>query len=332
MFEVTLRGSYKEIGYQYGTILKKAGIEFPRPSDKALRFAAKVEQEVAPLIPNLIDEIQGVAEGLSLDYEVIRTYALTVGRSPGCTVFAIPGQYTFDGKTMFARNYDATPVFLDFTLFRTYPEGHLSHIGCCFDMLVGREDGINEAGVAIAVTGVHGVYTDKPGVWDYIPVRAVLDTCTSTDEGVVLLTKFPHFWTKNFIVADAKGKIAIVEAAQQHISVHFPQNEVGVITNHFVASSMQSYNHPEKLMHKTHQRYSTIKSWFESTPKPVHMRQVKCVLKDAVTGVCTNKTGRTSDNSFLTIWSWVARLGNQRFELAKGSPVTSTSRYKGYSF
>jgi predicted choloylglycine hydrolase len=332
MFEITLRGSHNEIGYQYGTILKNAGVAYPRPSEKALKFAAKVEQEVAPLIPELINEIRGIAEGISLDYEVIRTYALTVGRSPGCTVFAIPGQFTLDGKTIFARNYDATPTFLDFTLFRTYPRGHLSHLGCCFDMLVGREDGINDAGVAIAVTGVHGVYTDTLGVWDHIPVRAVLDTCTSTDDAVKLVRKFPHFWTKNFIVADACGKIAIIEAAQQHVSVRYPKNGVGIITNHFISPSMQSYNHPEKLMHKTHERYLTIKGWFESAPKPVQLRQVKQVLKNSVTGVCSNLPGTSSGNPFLTIWSWVARLGDRSFAMAKGSPITTTSRYKEYSF
>jgi predicted choloylglycine hydrolase len=331
MFEVTLRGSHYEMGYQYGTILKKAGAEYPQPSEKAQKFAAKVEQEVALLVPELLDELRGIAAGSSLDYAVLRTYALTVGRSPGCTVFVIPGQYTANGTTIFARNYDATPSFVGFTLFRTYPKNHLSHMGCCFDLLVGREDGINEAGVAIAVTGVHGVYTDKPGVWDHIPVRAVLDQCTSTDEAVSLLTKLPHLWTKNFIVADTKGEIAIIEAAQD-VSVRHLEGGIGVITNHFVSPSMQSYNHPDKQMHKTHHRYATIQAWFHRKSRPIHTDQVKRMLKNPVTGVCSKKPGTARDHPFLTIWSWVSQLGHRGFEMAKGKPVSTTSRYRRYSF
>jgi predicted choloylglycine hydrolase len=332
MFQVTLRGSHYEIGKQYGMLLKNIGMEYSKPTDVAIRFAAKVEQEIINFVPELIEEIHGIADGSGFDFEIVRTYALTVGRIPACTIFAIPGQYSVDGHPIFARNYDATPAFQDFTLYRTYPKKHLAHMGCCFDMLVGREDGLNEAGVAIAVAGVHGLYTDKPGVWDHIPIRAVLDHCTSVDQAVVLLKRFPHFWTKNFLVADAKGHIAIVEAANQRISVHHPQNEIGVITNHFVSSSMQPFNNPNRTMPKTHDRLQIIKDWFQQQTNVIQTSQIKNILKNPETGICSNNLETSTQKGFLTIWSWIAKLGKRSFEMATGAPITPSSRFKSYSF
>ncbi|MFX0064150.1 MAG: hypothetical protein ACFFC7_18415 [Candidatus Hermodarchaeota archaeon] len=120
MFELTLRGTHYEIGHYYGKLLRKWGVGFPKLELKSIEFAAIVEEEVQDLFPNLIEEIRGIADGSSFDYEVIRTYALTIGRSPGCTVFSISGQHTSDGKTVFARNYDNSSAFQNFTLLRTY--------------------------------------------------------------------------------------------------------------------------------------------------------------------------------------------------------------------
>lgn len=332
MFQVTLRGSHYEIGRQYGMLLKNKGRTYPRPTDVAIRFAAKVEQEITNLVPELIEEIQGITDGSGLDFEIIRTFALTMGRSPACTILAIPGQYTVDGHSIFARNYDATPAFQDFTLYRTYPKKHLAHMGCSFDMFVGREDGLNEAGVAIAVAGVHGLYTDAPGVWDHIPLRAVLDHCTSVDQAVALLKQFPHFWTKNFLVADTKGQIAIVEAAQQRISVHYPQNEIGAITNHFVSSSMQPFNDPNRTMPQTHQRLQILKDWFQQQTNVIKISQIKHILKNSKTGICSSTLETSTQKGFLTIWSWIAKLGNRSFEMTTGTPIISSSRYKSYSF
>lgn len=104
------------------------------------------------MIPDPFDEMRGLAEAGGYDERAVCFYALSIGIVPSCTVVAVSGAHTTDGQTLFGRNYDAGPEFADFTLYRIYPEGGLAHIGCAYDLLIGREDGINEAGLAIAVT------------------------------------------------------------------------------------------------------------------------------------------------------------------------------------
>lgn len=316
MYTVTLKGSHYEIGYQTGKTMHDQGWTIPEFKEKNIQFALKTQQKVKSIIPNLLEEIDGISDGGGYNRHTILTLALTIGRIPGCTAIAVTDKRTVNGKTVFARNYDASPSFQEFGVFKTHPEDGLSHIGCCWNLLVGREDGINEAGLAIATNGVHGVYTHDPGVWDHIPVRAVLDSCDNVREAVNLLRKIPHLFTKNFLIADANGDIAIVEAAQQNVAALYPESGLGVITNHFESKTMIQYNNPKREMFKTRERLRNAKAWLEEKRRLIGKGEMKQLLTDAKKGVCSDK------EDFLTVWSWVAECKKRSIELATGTPVT----------
>lgn len=315
-----VRGTTYEIGFQMGDRFRKHNREIPHYSESKKSFALKTEDEIKDVVPELIEEIRGFADGGKYDYENILTHALTLGRCPGCTVFAVGGMHTRDRKTLFARNYDGPEFFQHFDLYKTYPKGYYSHMGCVFDMIVGREDGINEKGLAIATTGVRGKYTSRPGVWDHIAVRAVLDNCGNTEEAASLLKELPHLWTKNFLVADSRN-IMVVEAAQQGVNVIRPENGFGVITNHFTSEEMKRFNDDGDPMYKTYERYDKISKWFERKKDDLIADDIKRILKDPERGVLSNFRGEKKTNSFLTVWSWIATTGERSFSLSKGTPI-----------
>jgi predicted choloylglycine hydrolase len=324
----TLKGSHYEIGLQIGKNMREHGWDLPNHvKERNVQFAVETERKVRSMISGLLEEIDGIADGGGYPRNAILTLALTLGRIPGCTALAVVSEQRESDKVIFARNYDGPPDCKEFTLYKTYPENGLSHIGCCWDLLwwgVGREDGVNEAGLAIAVNGVHGVYNDKPGVWDHIPVRAVLDNCEDTREAVSVLRKIPHLFAKNFLVADAEGDIAIVEAAQQNVAVLHPNDRFGVITNHFTSKNMSRYNSPKLKMFKTEERLRNAEAWLQESNELIDTEGVKRLLTDVTDGVCSDKT------DFLTAWSWVTQCGKRSIELATGAPVKGD--YKTYKF
>lgn len=325
MYTETLKGTHYEIGNQIGKKMRGHGWGLPKyVKERNIQFALETERRVRSVISGLLEEVDGIADGGGYPRNIILTLALTLGRTPGCTALTAVSKHEEGDKTIFARNYDCSPGIKEFILYRTYPDDGLSHIGCCWDLLVGREDGINEAGLAIAVNGVHGVYNDKPGVWDHIPVRAVLDNCENTRAAVNLLRRIPHLFAKNFLVADANGDIAIVEAAQQNVAVLHPKNEFGVITNHFTSKTMHQYNNPKLKMFKTEERLKNAEAWLQERNGLIDADGVKQLLTDVRDGVCSNK------KSFLTTWSWVAQCGKRSIELATGAPVTGD--YNRYEF
>lgn len=328
MHEVMLSGTHFEIGRQVGRQLREAGTELPALNKRQTRYIDTLVEQVEGQIPHLFDEMRGLAEAGEFDAKAVYFYSLSIGMVPSCTVLAVAGEHTSEGLTLFGRNYDAGSQFAGFTLHKTYPEGAFAHIGCSYDLLIGREDGINEAGLAIAVTGVQGHNTDEPGLWDHIPVRAVLDRCRTVDEAVTLLEALPHLWTKNFLVADKTGQIAVVEAAQQKVFATRIESGFGAITNHFEAPGMSTYCDETKIPGNSVQRREAADRWFETargSGRPLGRDQLKRLLSTTGGGVRSELS-----EEFATVWSWIGSLGEQRIELSDRLPEMDS--YREFTF
>ncbi|MCX6093364.1 MAG: C45 family autoproteolytic acyltransferase/hydrolase [Candidatus Bipolaricaulota bacterium] len=324
MKQATLRGTHVEMGRWVGEQLRADGEELPKLTDEQARYTEALVRQVAGRIPDLLSEMRGIAEGGVYDEQAVHFYSLAIGIVPACTAIAVSGARTAAGRTLFGRNHDAGPKWSNFTLYRTYPDKGFAHIGCCYDMLVGREDGLNEAGLAVAYAGVHGHYTSRPGVWDHIPVRAVLEQCQTVDEALDLIQGLPHLYTKNFLVADASGAIVVVEAAQQNISIVRSRNGFGAITNHFVAPHMRAYCNEAKVPANSTQRLETAHRWFdeaEARGDKIGWDELKRLLSSTDRGV-RSELG----SEFTTAWSWVAELAERRIELCDRLPDAGAYR------
>ena len=328
MKEITLRGSHFEIGRQIGIQMREEAVELPPLNEDQSRYIDRLAERSEALVPELFEEMRGLAEGGGYEERVVLFHSLSIGIVPACTVLAVSGKHTEDGRSLFGRNYDAGPEFADFTLYRTYPEGGLADIGCAYNLLVGREGGVNEAGLAIAVTGVHGHYTDDPGLWDHIPVRAALDRCGRVDEAVALIESLPHLWTKNFLIADEMGEIAIVEAGQQGVACHRATDGFAAITNHFVLPEMEAYCNQEKTPSNSVHRRDAAYRWFREAR--VAAERITC--EDLKQLLSTTGAGVRSevDETFSTVWSWISTLGERGIDLADRLPEPET--YRRYEF
>jgi predicted choloylglycine hydrolase len=328
MREMTLRGTHFEIGREVGIRLRAAGEELPALSAEQARCAEVLVRKVAGWIPNLLDEMRGIAEGGGYDEQAVQFYSLALGIIPSCTVLAVSGEHTATGRPLFGRNYDAGPKWADLTLYRAYPDGGFAHIGCCYNMLVGREDGMNEAGLAIACTGVHGRCTAELGVWDHIPVRAALEQCETARDAVDLIRGLPHLFTKNFLVADAAGDIAVVEASQEKVAVRSPPSGFGAIANHFVTEEMLGANDWAKIPANSVHRLEVAHRWHDATAEgdsPPSRESLMQLLSDTERGVRSELSPE-----FATVWSWVAELGERRIHLCDCLPQAAA--YRAYSF
>ncbi len=324
MHEVTLRGMHVEMGRAIGAQLRAAGEELPALNADQARCAEALVRQVGGRIPDLLDEMRGIAEGGGYDERAVQFYSLALGIVPACTAVAVSGRHTATGRTLFGRNYDAGPKWAGFTLYRTYPEKGYAHIGCCYDMLVGREDGLNEVGLAVACTGVHGHYTSRPGVWDHIPVRVVLEQCRTADEAAEAIRGLPHLYTKNFLVADAAGAVAVIEAGQEGVSVVRSQDGFGAITNHFVAEEMLAYNDWAKIPANSVHRLDVAHRWYDAATESDRLPSSESLmelLSDTERGVRSELSAE-----FTTVWSWVAELGERRIHLCDRLPEPSAYR------
>lgn len=315
MEEYTLEGSYYDIGLSYGRAI--AHVQLDSPSERIRTFLQDAEPYLRESVPSLLDEFHGIADGGGFTLSEVMAVPVALPNDSLCSAVAISGEHTGDGHTLFGRNYDYFQSFEDYAeLYRTHPQTGQASIGCS-DHWVGRHDGVNESGLAVAITWVaNNGY--EPGVTFPLAVRHILDTCSSVEEAVSFLSSIHHARNTNFLVADPTGDIAVVEASPDKTTVRRPAEGIGIITNHYTSTEMEDYEVVRERPADSNSRYQTL-SELAAIRSDLTIEDIRSVLADAEDGVCAYDYGAIGD-PVVTLWSLTADLNTSRIEIADGPP------------
>lgn len=330
MIETKLEGSYFEMGVQEGEQLKKNGFnpEFVIPKEyQGHRFLAKCEAAIQEFIPGIIENFRGMAKGGDYDYDRLKILPMTLffdtflNPIPSCTVVAISGQYTENGKPMFFRNYDWDVNFENYlTVTRSEPENGLANVAFG-DTYGSRYGGTNAAGLTIAITGGRTYKGPvQPGIIMSIATRWILDQCRTTDAAVTFLKRIPHVHGFNFLLCDIKGKIARVAATPEKVDVEYPESGFMIQTNHYITEDMKKLEDPELILASSLERYENVKTWFKNRSGPITMEYIKELTQKGLThgGVCDH--GEYEGTKYASIWSWIFDYSSKTMFLTPGIP------------
>ncbi|TFF91038.1 linear amide C-N hydrolase [Candidatus Thorarchaeota archaeon] len=323
MNEITLRGTYSEMGEELGKLLHKSNYKPPPVPEERLELARGCESALEEYAPSLLEEIDAVVEAGKYEETSLKAFELSLGPYPewGCSIFAVSGNHTTTGNVIFARNYDWESESQElFTVFRTYPEGALSSLTCT-DLLVGRYGGINEAGLAIGLTAIPGSRRDHPGVMLHLVVRWVLDNCRTVKDAVAFIEKIPHVRGNNYLVADLQGDMALVQACPENVEVVGPVDGLVAATNHFQTSNMQAFEIDKYIPPSSVPRLEFIRKWFKNRRGKIDMPQAQSVLSGRLStgdGVCQDI--EWEGVRFATIWAWTYETGRRSLQIAGGLP------------
>jgi len=315
MRKVMLKGDYSEIGWQYGEIMKKEGFDLSEPSDEKVILAKKSEDEVKKYFPEILDEMRGFSETSGVKYYKVMSLVLTLGIAPSCTCFAATGHATKDGKTIFGRNYDMFYwIKKSAETYTTYPKGANSSIGNT-EIFIGREDGINDCGLAVGLASVHSEGI-QPGFIFPLVVRLLLDKCTDVDEAIKLATQIPHLKSMTYLLADKSGKMAALEVTTNKIHVRRSSSDYIIITNQFQDPQMQELETLNERPPDSPQRYNGADKLLSSNLGKIDLEFAKKILRDHESLICSHiefiKLG--------TLWSLVASLEERNAWVADGHP------------
>jgi len=315
MYEVNLVGSYYEMGREYGRRLRKADFKTPKYSSAAIELGKKCRGHVETVFPEIMDEIRGIAEAAEIDYDALCTFLLTHPQAtPKCSIFAVT-----DGRTTYiGRNYDMFYSLKDFTesYFTAPQQGHRS-VGQT-DVFVGREDGVNEHGLGVAMSGITDYF--EPGVPFWIAIRYLLDKCKTVQEGVDVLTEIPHHCTISFLLADSTGEMIVVEVKPGLAVVREPEDNYIVSTNH--------YNHPDMKGLEIFEppdsriRYSTIVDSLGDADAVPDEDSIRRILSSHEGLVCSH----IEEMKLGTLWSVVANLNTLQVWRSDGHPCSNPYR------
>jgi predicted choloylglycine hydrolase len=314
-----LAGTHRAIGAEYGILLRANRVQLPALSLMRQKFVEACEPHIREHAPELLDEIEGLAEGSGYDLPRLKAAALVLNARPACSMVAVSGEHTADGKPLIGRNHDWYYIAIHTAAFcEVRPQGAIPSMGVN-DTLVGRMDGINAAGLAIGITAVIGG-RDHPGIMFNIATRIVLDRCRSTAEAVEFLQRIRHARTINFLVADSTGDIAIIEAAPTRVHVARPERGFAAITNQFQFDEMARLETLRRRPPNSYRRLCALREWFAARQTPITISNMQGILSTPYpNGVCALPFSRRS--GMQTLWSWVAVPGSGEMALAPGSPI-----------
>ena len=328
MEQLELRGSYEAIGQQQGRLLKQSGFRLPPPDQKLLRFARQCEASMAQYAPELLEELRGLSVAAEVNYDALLTLSVTAPYDPddmpqaACTVLAVLPERTVDGKTIVGRNFD---FFHDVseegaTTYLTYPRDRYASLGNC-DIWVGREDGLNEAGLFVGQAAFFKPGL-QPGLTFWFIVRLVLDRCATVEEGVNLITHLPHSASWTYLLADAGGSAAVVEPTIEGVAVRYAEDGLLLLTNHAVCpewADQEAFVPPD-----SHPRYNRLRALLGGN-QVIDTQAVKTALRDHEGLVCSHGA-HFPKRKFGTLWSVVGHPGERRLEIAAGHPCETEYR------
>ncbi len=274
MKEYIFEGDFLEIGKQKGTIYRQNGMDLRNVRINQKLFQAQLDVYQA-YYPELIEELEGIVLAGNFDknkliYTIICDeipwYTKKFNINRACTIF---GHKNHNG-TFVGRTYDWVPFTeKNFGVYKVLNPQRNSFFAVT-DMRVSGEVGeeilVFTADDAINDKGLYIGYTfatcDK---WSYglsYPhmIKLIAETCSTVEESLEVFENVPLCCPKNFFIADKNGDMAVVEHTSKRFKVRYPQNNVLIITNHYVDPELMK----EDIVLDIWPRHSTFIRYYEA--------------------------------------------------------------------
>ena len=319
-----IEGSSYEAGCLHGDFLKRVGrtlISYEPPAPE--QTAREMRQLYDEYCPELIEEVQGVADSLGLSFEKALFCACIGPAGQGCThAVALPA-ITANHHLLVARNYDMGLSDADLCLCTTRIEGRLSHLGFS-DMCLGRLEGINQYGLCVTHSNswdpVPDDWQEPHGLHFAIAIRAALDQCKNIDEALDLWQGMPIGSNCTFLVADPSGNAARIEITGKKRAIKRigsnTEKQYLVSTNHFTLLALPGSEAYVPITHST-RRHGLLTSWLQENRGGITSDGLKAFLdRDWETGV----SSYSPEHKAGTLWSMVMDVTSGKVYIRFGPP------------
>jgi isopenicillin-N N-acyltransferase-like protein len=288
--------------------------------------------------PDLIEEINGVAQGANRSFEDIfllnaRSEILfnpsVLGQE--CTTLAALPEATGSGDMLLAQNWDWYQAVLNCQVILkigswadkpsivTFTEaGQLSKIG------------MNSAGIGLVV---NNLTSDQPRIgvpWIFLTRRILESSHLAQALGFVLNTDRAH--SINFLIGYAAGEAVNLETSPVEASVQWPENGICVHTNHYIETS--PYFRDLKPLRdpylSTYLRLRRARQGLVDKIGGIDVDGVQNILKDHIDkpfSVCIHKNPAVEPiQQIVTCLSIIMNLSQQQIHYTLGNPCRGISR------
>ncbi|MCA2224824.1 C45 family autoproteolytic acyltransferase/hydolase [Nonomuraea aurantiaca] len=231
---------HRALAYYAEAFAHSSGLAWPQVTQRAARW---VEPSKA-FAPDLVEEMEGVAEGAGVEFldivalnargEIIYDTTFNSMEPDGCTSFALMEQASGDGHIYAGQNWDWRAGVADTVMvLRVVQPGKPTVIMHVEAGQVGRQ-GANSAGIALNANGLGGRFDDAIGVPQTLIRRRVLDSA-DLNSALEALTKSRAHIASNALVTHRAGFAIDLETTPGAVGWMYPTDGLLVHGNHYQA-------------------------------------------------------------------------------------------------
>lgn len=324
--------NYVGTSYEVGSQIGKWALATPDLLQRALLPPDAYPYDKFEQIVNLLDtycpsineEIKGFSDTVGVGARQAIFYAMTY-LERGCSLMAALPSKTESGHTVMARNYDFHHEIEEMCFAYTEIKGKYKYIGSTLH-LFGREDGMNEHGLAVCQAG-NGLPVgnfegaQKAGVTGFqlwIVLRSILENCKNVDEAIKWAMDAPIGFNINLMLADKNNKIALLQCMDGHKAYEIldgsSEKTYLTSTNHTLFEEIKPYE--KMVIQNSVIRNDRIVDLFKKE-KRVSKDEIKKLLSTSYPqGLCCHYY----KEFFGTLRSMVFDVTDQTIEMTFGSP------------
>jgi len=268
-----MEGTHKDMGFQHGRLLAEKIRHIAKEGylqealyangyshEYAVEQAKRMEKHFPP---EYIEELKGIVDGLKaadvddVTYEELLVAACVAellhhdpNAPPGCSNFAVFGQWTPDGRLLHGRNLDWTigkDAQQDAVTLVWRPKGATPFMMLSYAGLIGGVSGMNAAQITIGEMTSSSPEETFDGIPLQIIMRMVVEKATTLEEAVGIIKKGPRALGWNFVIGDGKIPDArALEVDKNTVDVFTPEDshETPDMGHKPLPDAIRRTNHP----------------------------------------------------------------------------------------
>jgi isopenicillin-N N-acyltransferase like protein len=313
--------------------------------EQAVASAARYEEPVRELAPDVMQEMEGIAEGSGLSVgDVLAINARTeilfaatareaaaqrAAMASECTALALLSRRTRAGRPLLAQNWDwMVHAFGTVVVLEVEQPGDRPNFVTLVEAGLLAKTSMNSAGLGVATNAlVSSADRGEPGIPYHVMLRLMADCETLTD-ALKVAQAAPRASSANYLIAHADDVAVNVEAAPgdfRALSWQIPQDGCLVHTNHFLSlppgtDEVSLYAMPDSLvrLQRAAGELGASAAW--------DVKEIGELLADHSgwpTSICGHPDPRAQPVDLgATVVSVVMDLAGRQMWLASGNPCT----------
>lgn len=350
---VEAKGSPYEIGFAHGEQAKEkiklnikeyndmfqlwSGLDWEQAKVRSERYRKHIEMEE----PDLLEEMQGIADGAGLEINDIitlnaRSEVVFAQTSGACTAFTVTPEASANGHVLIGQNWDWRAPILDGLIILKIYQANKPSIFMVTEAGILGKIGMNSAGLGLCFNALV-VQGEPDGLPLHIVLRRILNSYL-LNHAMDAINSYKVAGPANYMIAQRDGCAIDVEKTPNYWDYHF--NDTGILahTNHILSQRLatQVKDLGADRLADSFVRYHMMAKMLNREKGNITVEYLmKCLRShhQFPEGIChhVNPVAKPA-NRFMTCFSIIMDLNTSEVWLTLGPPCESEYTHYGVYF